>query len=107
MAATGVTKATLTINRIALISWGSSAYFVNSARRFELVGVNVPRVAFNPVTLAAVGLMIEPHRTNVLSNTNNMMDGNWVRARASINTSNDYPLYTSGGNVYYLTGDGK
>ena len=36
VAATGVTKATLTVNRISTISRGSSAYFVNSARRFEL-----------------------------------------------------------------------
>ena len=107
MTTTGVTRATLTINRIAAISRGSSAYFVNSAGRFELVGANVSRFAFNPVTLAATWLMIEPARQNVLSNTTNMMDGNWARVRASLNTSNDYPLYASGGNVYYLKGDGS
>jgi hypothetical protein len=67
----------------------------------------VPRFAFNPVTLAATGLMIEPARQNVLSNTTNMMDGNWVRDGASLNTTNDYPLYAAGGNVYYLKGDGS
>ncbi len=51
--------------------------------------------------------MIEPQRTNVLSNTTNMMDGNWVRTGASLTTSSDYPIYASGGNVYYLKGDGS
>jgi hypothetical protein len=35
------------------------------------------------------------------------MNGNWVRVGASLNTSNDYPLYAAGGNVYYLKGDGS
>ncbi len=51
--------------------------------------------------------MIEPTRQNVLSNTTNMMDGNWVRVGASLNTSNDYPIYAAGGNVYYLQDDGQ
>ena len=46
--------------------------------------------------------MIEQARTNVLSNTNNMMDVNWVRVEAYLYTSNDYPLYAAGVNVYYL-----
>ena len=46
--------------------------------------------------------MIEHARQNVFSNTNNVMDGNWVRVGASLNTSNDFPLYAAGGNVYYL-----
>ncbi len=79
VAVTGVTKTTLTINRIATISRGPSAYFMNSAGRFERAAANVHRIACNPVTLAAEGIIIEPQRTNVLSNINNMMDGNWVR----------------------------
>ena len=51
--------------------------------------------------------MVEEQRTNVLSNTNKMMDGNWVRVEASLNTSNDVPLCAAGGNVYYLKGDGN
>ena len=51
--------------------------------------------------------MIKPTRQNVLSNTNNMMDGNWVRTGARLTTSSDYPPYAAGGNVYYLKGDGS
>jgi hypothetical protein len=65
------------------------------------------RFAYNPVTLAATRLMIKPQLINVLSNTNNMIDGNWVRVGASLYTSNDFPLYAAGGNVYYLKGDGS
>jgi hypothetical protein len=65
----------------------------------------VPRFAFNPVILAAEGILIEPQRTYVLPNTNNMMTGIWVRVGDSLNTSNDFTLYAAGGNVYYLKGD--
>ena len=91
MAATGVTKATLTINHIPTISRETSAYFVNSTRRLELVAANVPRFAFNPVTLAAEGLTIEQARTNVLSKTNIMMDGKWVRVGATLTTHLIFP----------------
>ncbi len=67
----------------------------------------MPRFTFNPIILAAAGLVIEPQRTNVFLNTSNMMDGNWVRVGASLNTSKDYPLYAAGGNVYYFKGDGS
>ena len=106
-AANGVTKATLTINRIATISRGTSAYFVNSAGRLELAAANVPRFAFNPVTLAAEGLMIEQARTNVFSNTNNMMNGDWIRVGDTLTTLADFLLYAAGGSVYYLKGDGS
>ncbi len=43
--------------------------------------------------------MIEPARQNDLSNTTTMMDGNWVRVGASLNMTNDYPIYAAGGNV--------
>ena len=36
-----------------------------------------------------------------------MIDGNRVRVGISLNTSNDFPLYAAGGNVYYLKGDGS
>ena len=51
--------------------------------------------------------MIEQARTNIFSNTNNMMNDNWVRIGASLTSSNDFPLYAAGGNVYCLKGDGS
>ena len=84
-----------------------AGYFVNSAGRLELAAANVLRFQYNPVTLAPRGILVEEQWTNVFSNTNNMMESNWVRVGASLNTSNDFPLYAAGGNVYYLKGDGS
>ena len=79
IAATSVRKAVLTINNIPSIVRSTAGYFVNSAGRLELAAANVLRFQYNPVTLAPSGIMVDEQRTNVLSNTNNMMDGNWVR----------------------------
>jgi hypothetical protein len=107
IAATSVRKAVLTIKNIPSIVRSTVGYFVNSAGRLELAAANALRFQYNPVTLAPSGILVEEHRTNVLSNTDNTMDGNWVRVGASLNTSNDFPLYAARGNVYYFKGDGS
>ena len=44
---------------------------INSAGAIEIVGSNVPRFDFDPVTLAPVGLIVEGVGTNLISNSAN------------------------------------
>jgi hypothetical protein len=62
----------MTVNRSfsELLSFtrGSAATRVNASGAVELVTTNAPRIDYDPVTLAAKGLLIEEQRTNSIRN---------------------------------------
>jgi hypothetical protein len=78
IAATSARKAMLAIDKIPTIVRSATGYFVNFEGRLEQAPVKGTRRHFNPGTLAPLGFLIEEQRKNILSNTNNLFDGNWV-----------------------------
>lgn len=62
----------------------STASRVNSKGLIELVPSGVPRIDFDPVTLACKGLLIEETRTNLLTYSENFDNAVWTKTRCSI-----------------------
>ena len=102
--ATSVRKAILTIDKVPTIVRSTTGYFINSQGLFEQAPVNGARYQFNPVTLTPT--IIEEQRTNMLWQSNNMLDSIWLKSGATLTASSDFPLYAGGGNVYYLKANG-
>lgn len=63
------TTATLD-SRVTFTRSGGTATVINSNGYIAVVGVDVPRFDYDPVTLACKGLLIEESRTNLLTNSN-------------------------------------
>ena len=59
----------------------SSATFVGSNGLIQSATTNTPRFDYDPVTLAAKGLLIEEQRTNLLLNSETLVS--WAKTRAS------------------------
>jgi hypothetical protein len=55
----------------------------NSAGILESVAIDGPRFDYNPVTLAARGLLIEEQRTNLALYSNDLTDAAWVAANTA------------------------
>lgn len=62
----------------------SSATRVNSSGLVETVSSNVARFDYDPVTMAAKGLLIEEQRTNLLTYSNTLSDVNWIKTNITI-----------------------
>ena len=62
----------------------SSATRVNSSGLIETVSSDVARFDYDPVTLAAKGLLIEEQRTNLLTYSNDLSNVSWVKANITI-----------------------
>jgi hypothetical protein len=55
------------------------ATFINSSGFIETATTDVPRFTHNPVTLTAIGLMIEGARTNILTYSNDFSNAAWTK----------------------------
>lgn len=65
----------------------SSATRVNSSGLIETVSSNVARIDYDPVTLAAKGLLIEEQRTNLLLRSQEFDNASWTKSRTSISAN--------------------
>lgn len=75
----------------------STATRVGPSGLIETVGINVPRLDYDPITRACLGLLIEEQRTNLVKNSG--VPFNDGRAIASVTRE--------GINLYTATGDGN
>ncbi|OIN59823.1 phage head spike fiber domain-containing protein [Arsenicibacter rosenii] len=64
----------------------SIATRINSAGAMETVAANVPRIDYDPVTLACRGLLTEEKRTNYFQNS--FTPGSWATAGSTIKAAN-------------------
>jgi hypothetical protein len=62
----------------------STATRVNAKGLIESVAANVPRLDFDPMTLACKGLLIEEQRTNLLLWSEDFSNSAWVKSGATI-----------------------
>jgi hypothetical protein len=72
---TGVLDSRVTIARAL-----NTATRVNSSGLIETVNANLPRFDYNPVTLAAKGLLIEEQRRNLLTYSDQFNNANWSKS---------------------------
>jgi hypothetical protein len=59
----------------------------NSAGLIETVPINLPRLDYDPITLACKGLLIEEARTNLLTYSEQFDNAAWTKARSSISAN--------------------
>ncbi|OIN55523.1 phage head spike fiber domain-containing protein [Arsenicibacter rosenii] len=76
----GVVPSAVTCSR------NSIATRINGSGVMETVAANVPRIDYDPVTMACRGLLIEESRTNYILNS--ITPGNWSVAGATVRTPN-------------------
>lgn len=76
---TGVLDPRVTVARAL-----NTATRVNSSGLIEIVNANLPRFDYDPVTLAAKGLLIEEQRTNALSYSEELSNPVWTTSNSSI-----------------------
>lgn len=62
----------------------STATRVNASGLIETVANDVPRFDYDPVTLTALGLLIEGGRTNLLLRSQEFDDATWVKTSATV-----------------------
>ena len=79
---------TTTLDSRITFTRGSSATRVNSSGLIETVATNVARFDYDPVTLAAKGLLIEEQRTNLLTYSEQFDNAAWAKRSLSGVTAN-------------------
>ena len=62
----------------------STATFVGSNGLIQSAAINAPRFDYDPVTLAAKGLLIEEQRTNLVTYSEQFNDASWTKTNATI-----------------------
>jgi hypothetical protein len=62
----------------------TTATFTGSDGLIQSAAINAPRFDYDPVTLAAKGLLIEEQRTNLLTRSEEFNDAAWTKARVSV-----------------------
>src|ERR1700760_5005365 len=82
--------------RISFARASSATYFDNTGI-MRVAATNVPRVDYDPITLAVRGLLIEEQRTNLIPNANTGSPG-FTSA-----SSTDIPSLLSGASVWKTT----
>ena len=76
---TGVLDPRVTVARLL-----NTATRVNSSGLIEIVNANLPRFDYDPVTLAAKGLLIEETRTNLLTYSSEFDNASWVKSSTTV-----------------------
>lgn len=69
----------------------SAATRINSLGVMESVAANVPRIDYDPVTLAVRGLLVEEQRTNLLLYSADPSNAAWIKNSASIGAGTTGP----------------
>lgn len=77
----------------------SSATRVNSSGLIETVSSNVARIDYDPVTLAAKGLLIEEQRTNSLLRSQEFDNASWNSAISAVTIAADVATAPDGTNT--------
>lgn len=70
-------------SNVAVSSWlttvrASTAWYFDSAGLLKSVGNNILRLTYDPITLAALGLLVEGARTNVVLHNRDLTQAAWV-----------------------------
>jgi hypothetical protein len=63
---------------------GTTATFVGSNGFIQTAAINAPRFDYDPVTLAAKGLLIEEQRTNLLLQSQTLDNASWSKSNGTI-----------------------
>jgi hypothetical protein len=63
---------------------GTTATFVGSDGLIQTAAINAPRFDYDPVTLAAKGLLIEEQRTNLLVRSAEFDNASWLKSDATV-----------------------
>jgi hypothetical protein len=63
---------------------GTTATFVGSNGLIQTAAINAPRFDYDPVTLAAKGLLIEEQRTNLLTYSEQFDNAAWTKSNGTI-----------------------
>lgn len=66
---------------------GSTGTYFNSSGVLSSAAINTPRFDYDPVTLAAKGLLIEEARTNLLTYSSDWTNAAWTKSRATVTTN--------------------
>lgn len=83
----------------------SSATFTGSNGLIQSATTNTPRFDYDPVTLAAKGLLIEEQRTNLLTYSEQFNNAPWLKTRATITANSTVaPDGTSTASTFEGTG---
>lgn len=69
---------------IITFSRASAATRVNASGLLESVAANTPRFDFDPITLAARGILIEEQRTNLLTYGQDLDNSSWSKSNATV-----------------------
>lgn len=67
-----------TFSDIFTFTRGSTGTYFDSSGNMQTAAINAPRFDYDPVTLAAKGLLIEDQRTNLVQYSNNPQNAAWV-----------------------------
>jgi hypothetical protein len=90
------------------IARASSAWHYNSAGNLVEVGSNVPRFDYDPVTLAARGLLTEGARTNIALHSRDFTQSAWVKTNitAALNVTGIDGIGNSASRLTATAGNG-
>lgn len=74
-------------SNIITFTRASSATFVGSNGLIQTATTNIPRFDYDPITLAAKGLLIEEQRTNLLTYSEDFSNSAWVKAFSTLSNN--------------------
>jgi hypothetical protein len=90
--------------RITFARSADTASRVNASGYVELVPANQPRFQYNPTTLACVGLLIEPSKTNLIVYSRQFFPPEWIKDGSCTVTANNIVSPENVSNAYTITG---
>ena len=85
---TAPTNGNVTFEQLFTFTRTTSGTFVGSNGFIQPAAINAPRFDYNPVTLAAKGLLIEEQRVNLLTQSNSFSTSPWSTSAAFTATPN-------------------